>query len=203
MGSTIIRKSNPKDLEDIAKLIYYTEKYPNEEWGGTCKEECYNNIKKLINSKGTRYSYNYIWVAEKDEKVLGIIILIPFNKLNKLTFKTSLITTQLLKGIGNKVEYVLSSIEYLIFKEYVRGTLYVSNIATYPNSRGGGIGKILMNFAEKKSKDLGYKGVSLIAKSEEVSNFYKKLDYKKIFDKNVFGEQIIKMEKMISILILE
>lgn len=199
MGSIIIRKSNQKDLEDIAKLIYYTEKYPNEEWGGTCKEECYSNIKKLINSNGTRYNYKYIWVAEKDKEVLGIIVLIPFNKLMKLTLKTDLITTRLLRGIGNKLLYVLSSIEYLIFKEYARETLYVSNIAISPNSRGLGVGKLLMSFAEEKSKEVGYRGVSLIAKSEEVSKFYEKLDYNKIFDKNILGEQIIKMEKILSV----
>lgn len=199
MGSVVIRKSNQKDIEDITKLIYYTEKYPNEEWGGTCKEECYNNIKKLVNSKGSRYYFEYIWVAERDNDILGIIVMIPYDKLRRLTLHTGLITAGLLKGIGNKILYSLYNIEYLIFKEYADNTLYVANIATSPRARGLGAGKILMNFAEEKSRELGYKGVSLIAKNEEVSKFYEKLKYRKIFDKYILGERIIKMEKIISV----
>lgn len=199
MGTISVRKSNLKDIDDIAQLIYYTEKYPNEEWGGTCKEECYKNIKTLIINKNTRYNNEYIWVAEKDNKILGMIVLIPCDKLIGLTMQTSIITTKLLKGIYNKILYGISTIEYLIFKEYTKDTLYISNIATNPEARGLGVGKILMNFAEEKAKEYGYKGVSLMAKNEEVSKFYEKLDYKKILDKCILGERIIKMEKIITV----
>ena len=199
MGSIIIRKSNSKDIDDIARLIYYTEKYPSEEWGGTCKEECYNNIKTLITSQYTRYNNEYIWVAEKEKNVLGIIVMIPYNKLIRLTLQTGFITTRLLKGFYSKLLYGISTARYLAFKEYTKETLYVSNIATSPNARGLGVGKILMNFAEEKSREYGYKGVSLIAKTEEVSKFYEKLYYKKILDKCIFGERIIKMEKIITV----
>lgn len=197
MSSVVIRKSNLNDINDITKLIYYTEESPNEEWGGHCQKECLENIKNLIKNRGSRYNLKYIWVAERNGEILGIIVMIPYNKLNKLSIKTGLITTKFLTGIKNKVSYMLSTFEYILFKEYKNGTLYVSNIAISPKARGLGIGKLLMKFSESQAKFRGYNGVSLMPKSQDLCEFYEKLEYHKIFDRILLGERVIKMAKFI------
>ncbi|MCS4467931.1 GNAT family N-acetyltransferase [Clostridium botulinum] len=70
-------------------------------------------------------------------------------------------------------------------------------MATVKESRGLGIGKLLMKYAEETAKKKGFKGISLVAKNENVSNFYKKLKYKKTLDIRIFGGKIIKMSKFI------
>ena len=52
-----------------------------------------------------------------------------------------------------------------------------------------------MKYAEQVAKKEEYEGISLLAKDENVTKFYEKLDYNKVFDKVLFGERIIKMVK--------
>ncbi len=73
--------------------------------------------------------------------------------------------------------YIILSIQFL--ENVEKGNLYIANVATVKESRGLGIGKLLMKYAEETAKEKGFKGISLVAKNENVSNFYKKLKYKK------------------------
>ena len=50
-----IRKANNKDIEEIAKLIYYTEVNPVDVWGGEYEEETLDNIKTILTSDVTTY----------------------------------------------------------------------------------------------------------------------------------------------------
>ena len=54
-----------------------------------------------------------------------------------------------------------------------------------------------MSYAENEARKRRLQGVSLLAKDEDVSKFYEKLNYKKTFDKEFCGERIIKMAKFV------
>ena len=192
-----IRKANFSDIEKIAKLIYYTEANPIDVWGGETKEETLENLKTLIRGKESRYSTDYITVAELDKKVVGAIILIPYYKLDKLSIETDLKQIKKIEGFTEKILYIFNSIKYMIFRECRRGDLYISNIATDEKARGLGVGRILMLHAEQVAKKEDFEGISLLAKNEKVTKFYEKLNYSKIFDRVILGERVIKMAKVI------
>lgn len=190
-----IRKSNYSDIDAVANLIYFTEVNPGDVWGGESKEETLENLKNLIKTKESRYSTDYITVAELDNKVVGAIILIPYDKLDKLSIETYLKQFNKIEGVSEKLYYLIDSLKYLIFRECRRGNLYIANIATSESARGLGIGKLLMMYAEKVAKREDFEGISLLAKNEKVSKFYEKLNYNKIFDRVLLGERVIKMAK--------
>ena len=190
-----IRKGNYSDIDAIANLIYFTEVNPGDVWGGESKEETLENLKTLIKTKESRYSTDYITVAELDGKVVGAIILIPYDKLDKLSIETYLKQFNKIEGVSEKLYYVVNSLKYLIFRECRRGNLYIANIATSESARGLGIGKLLMMHAEKVAKREEFEGISLLAKNEKVSKFYEKLNYNTIFDRVLLGERVIKMAK--------
>lgn len=85
-----IRKGKNSDVDEIARLIYYTEVNTGDVWGGETKEETLENLKTLIRTKESRYSTDYITVAELNKKVVGAIILIPYDKLDKLSIETDI-----------------------------------------------------------------------------------------------------------------
>ena len=192
-----IRKATFRDIDKIAKLIYYTEVNPVDVWGGESKEETLDNLKTLIRSKESRYSTDYITVAELDNKVIGAIILIPYDKLNKLSIETDIKQINKIEGFTEKILYIVNSIKYMIFRECRRGNLYISNVATDEKARGLGVGKMLMLYAEQVAKKEDFEGISLLAKNEKVTKFYEKLNYSKIFDRVLLGERVIKMDKVI------
>lgn len=190
-----IRKGTYKDADAIANLIYCTEVHPDYVWGGESKQECLENLKTLVKTKESRYSTDYITVAEVDNKILGAMILIPYDELDRLSIKTDFKQLKKMEGFSEKFYYMVTRIKYMLFRECRRGNLYISNIATDEKARGLGIGKKLMKYAEQVAKKEEYDGISLLAKNENVSKFYEKLDYDKVFDKVLLGERIIKMAK--------
>lgn len=192
-----IRKANFKDSQEIAELIFYTETYPECVWGGETREESLENLRELISLRDSRYSYRYATVAEKDGVILGAMITIPYEKLDALSVKTDTKVIKYIEGFADKIRYIRDSIAYLIFRECKAGDLYIANIATSKEARGMGIGKLLMASAEKEARRYSFHGISLLAKDEKVSKFYEKLNYKKTFDMEVFGERIIKMAKFV------
>lgn len=192
-----IRKGKNSDVDEIARLIYYTEVNTGDVWGGETKEETLENLKILIRTKESRYSTDYITVAELNKKVVGAIILIPYDKLDKLSIETDIRLFNRIEGFTEKILYIVNSIKYMIFRECRRGNLYISNIATDERTRGLGVGKLLMMYAEQVAKNAEFEGISLLAKNEKVTKFYEKLNYNKSFDRVLLGERVIKMAKVL------
>jgi ribosomal protein S18 acetylase RimI-like enzyme len=62
------------------------------------------------------------------------------------------------------------------------GEYYISNIATYPQHRGLGVGKRLILEAEQEAKMVGAERIVLDVEKENINaiDFYKKLGYKTI-----------------------
>ena len=192
-----LRKAELNDVKEIAKLIYYTEVFPEEVWGGETQEECLNNLTELVGMEESRYSYRYATVAEDENKILGAMITIPYEKLDALSVKTDTRIICHIDGFLDKLRYIRDSIAFMIFRECKSGDLYIANIATSKLARGKGVGKKLMSYAEREARIRRYNGISLLAKDEKVSKFYEKLNYRKTFDKVLFGERIIKMAKFV------
>ena len=136
-------------------------------------------------------------MAEGSGEVLGAIVMIPYEELDKLTIRTDFRIINWIEGLRDKFYFLIKRINYIRFRECKKGDLYVSNISTASRARGLGIGKDLMKYAEQVAKNEEYNGVSLLAKNEQVSKFYEKLSYKKIYDKITLGERIIKMAKFV------
>ncbi|WP_315109410.1 GNAT family N-acetyltransferase [Clostridium intestinale] len=150
-----------------------------------------------MREEDSRYSKENITVAAFNDEVLGAIVMIPYEDLDKLTIRTDFRVINCVEGLRDKLYFLMKRVNYIRFRECKKGDLYVSNIATSSRARGLGIGKALMRYAEQTAKKEEYNGVSLLAKNEQVSKFYEKLDYKKIYDKITFGERIIKMAKFV------
>jgi N-acetylglutamate synthase-like GNAT family acetyltransferase len=68
----------------------------------------------------------------------------------------------------------------------------VSAIVVYPDGRRRGVGRFMMDYAEKLAKDLECKGMWLVsgfAREEEAHKFYKELGY------NITGYRFVKLFK--------
>lgn len=68
----------------------------------------------------------------------------------------------------------------------------VSAIVVYPDRRRRGVGRFMMDYAEKLAKELGCKGMWLVSgfgREEEAHGFYKELGY------NINGYRFVKLFK--------
>lgn len=190
-----IRRAQIKDIKALSKLIYQTEEHPDDIWGGETEEECLEILQELFVTEESRYNLKYITVAEKENELLGAIILIPYDELDALSIKTDLKIINHYDSLKDKLLFILDSLKYMVFRECRMGNLYIANVATSKNARGLGVGKLLMSYAEQTAKTKHFRGLSLVAKNEAVSKFYEKLNYEKVFDRSLLGDRMIKMAK--------
>lgn len=197
MCALMIRKARKNDIRKIAELVYTTEEDPSLLWGGESKDECINNICSLIKRRGSRYSLEYISVAEYNNSVEGMIILIPYERLQKLSSNTDKIVLKKTKGLRKKFKFFIDQLRYLRINECKSGEFYIANVATSDNVRELGVGKRLMCHAEEEAKKHHKSVCSLIAKDEFVEKFYEKIDYSTVIDKSILGHRIIRMVKTI------
>ena len=65
---------NKHNLIDIAELIYQTEPELTKMFFGSNKIKAIQRIVKLIKTKSNSFSYNNIFLAYENNKVLGIVI---------------------------------------------------------------------------------------------------------------------------------
>ncbi|MEN8075368.1 GNAT family N-acetyltransferase [Clostridioides difficile] len=181
MEGFTLRDATKEDSGIIAELVYKTEDDPAHVWGCGNKKEVLNRIKWLVESDGSRYSYNNVKVAEFNGKVCGAIILIRGNDLSRLDLVTSIRLIKYIKGIRNRIKFLKDIILELNFNECEENEFYIANLATLEEYRGMGIGKALIKLAEENAKKEGYTSCSLLAKDKGVKSFYEKLDF--VFEK--------------------
>lgn len=197
MNLMSIRSAQKEDVIKISELIYTTENYPEILWGGSTKQECIKNISFLILNDKSRYNLKYISVAQKDNNMVGVLIAIPYYELTNLNISTDITVFKFIKGLRNKLRFIIEEIIYFNINECDKGDLYIANLATDEKLRGLGIGKFLMKYAEKLARDKKCFRCSLIAKDITVTKFYNNIKYNKILDKTILGYRIIKMSKMV------
>ena len=112
MEAMSIRNAQKKDISIIAENLYETECFPQEIWAGENKEETVKNIEKLIYTKNSRYSLEFIKAVEYKNKLAGLIIIIPSNKIRYLNLKTDFKTLGFNKSIFNKFKFLINLVKF-------------------------------------------------------------------------------------------
>ena len=197
MENLMLREATEEDAPIISKLVYETENTPEHEWGYGTKEEILKRIEVLVKSKHSRYYYKYIRIAEMDGKVCGAIILLKGEDILKLELNTDIKILFLLKSVKNKIRYLIDTILEASLDECKDGELYIANLATLKELRGRGIGKKLIELADKIAKDENYKKCSLLAKDKELTLYYSKFNYRIEKEERCFNSSLYRMVKVI------
>lgn len=192
-----VREAKEEDAPIISKLVYETEDTPEHEWGYGTKDEILSRIECLVNTKNSRYYYKYIKIAELEEKVCGAIILLKGEEIFKLDLNTSFKILTSLKGIVNKIRYLLDIITEFSLDECKKGELYIANIATLKEFRGIGVGKELMKLADNVAKLENYNKCSLLAKDKELILYYSRFNYKLEKEEKYFNHRLYRMLKVV------
>ncbi|MDU4891951.1 MAG: GNAT family N-acetyltransferase [Clostridium sp.] len=197
MRKLALRTATEEDAPMIAGLIYETEDNPDHVWGRGTKDIILNRIQWLVKSRTSRYSYLNIKVAELDGKICGAIVLLDSDEIAGLDFKTSLKLLTMIKGVKAKATFIKDLFKSRDLEEGGEKELYIANLATSSEVRGLGIGKELMNLAEKIAKEEGYKGCSLLAKDAKVMKFYERMNYVLEKEEKYFSQSLYRMAKAI------
>ena len=177
-GSITLKKATRKDIKEITELIYITEPEPELEWGYGSEKERKQVLEHLMKIKNNRFSLKNFIVARKDNKLIGMALLIDGKDIDRLTINSEKKVVKIQKGCLNKLGYIDSSIrDYFLFRECEDDEFYISNIAIKKEFRGNGYAKVMIDKISKMAKRKGYDKVSLVAKNDKLIKFYESLGF--------------------------
>ena len=177
-GSITLKKATRKDIKEITELIYITEPEPELEWGYGSEKERKQVLEHLIKIKNNRFSLKNFIVARKDNKLIGMALLIDGKDIDRLTINSEKKVVKIQKGFLNKLGYIYSSIrDYFLFRACENDEFYISNIAIKKEFRGNGYAKVMIDKISQMAKRKGYEKVSLVAKNDKLIKFYESLGF--------------------------
>ena len=177
-GSITLKKATRKDIKEITELIYITEPEPELEWGYGSEKERKQVLEHLIKIKNNRFSLKNFIVARKDNKLIGMALLIDGKDIDRLTINSEKKVVKIQKGFLNKLGYIYSSIrDYFLFRECEDDEFYISTIAIKKEFRGNGYAKVMIDKISQMAKRKGYEKVSLVAKNDKLIKFYESLGF--------------------------
>ena len=177
-GSITLKKATRKDIKEITELIYITEPEPELEWGYGSEKERKQVLEHLMKIKNNRFSLKNFIVARKDNKLIGMALLIDGKDIDRLTINSEKKVVKIQKGFLNKLGYIYSSIrDYFLFRECEDDEFYISNIAKKKEFRGNGYAKVMIDKISQMAKRKGYEKVSLVAKNDKLIKFYESLGF--------------------------
>lgn len=173
-----IERAKKKDINELVDLIYITEPEPEEEWGYGGENRRKENLKKLLAKKNNRFSIENIIVARKGKELVGMLLYLEGNKIDKLTQKSEKYVSDQQNGIIYKLGFkFLGILDKLFCKECEEDEFYISNLAVKEEFRGNHYSELIINKAYELARKKGYKKASLLAKNEKLIKFYNKIGY--------------------------
>ena len=146
----LVRKSTTHDAKQIAPFIYEAiGDIANRLTGQHEDKDILSGLEALVRSEDNRHSYLHTYVACKEEKILGMIVLYDGK------------TGKDLDGLLMKKLQEKYGPSYHIDIEAHEDEYYIDTICVAPDARGLGIGTALLRFAEEQARKLGHTKLSL------------------------------------------
>ena len=177
-SSITLKKATRKDIREITELVYITEPEPELEWGYGSEKERKQVLERLMKIKNNRFSLKNFIVARKDNKLIGMALLIDGKEIDRLTINSEKKVVKIQKGFLNKLGYIYSSVrDYFFFRECEDDEFYISNIAINNEFRRNLYSKIMIDKIKKIAIRKGYGKLSLVAKNDKLVKFYEKLGF--------------------------
>ncbi|MFD1179438.1 GNAT family N-acetyltransferase [Paenibacillus puldeungensis] len=165
-----------------AKLNQIALGYMRYPLAGSKEERIVNRtFVRLWKWSGNRFSHQYAFEAKMGEQTLGIITCYPIPLLNRLAWPTFkiLFSYRKLALIGYNLLNLKDLYSTLTLKEGHDDEYHIGTLAALPESRGLGVGSMLMKFAEEQASLQGYHKCSLTVKKENhrALKLYERLGY--------------------------
>lgn len=184
-----IRQAKPSDAEFAVPLIIDAIGNIAEQMTGeTNSIAIEKELIALFKRKDNRHSYLTTQIAEKDNEMLGVIVL--YSGIDAKRLDNNLIVW-LQKKTGQTV---------VIPPEAYPDEYYIDTVCVNPHFRGQGIGSELLQHAEEIALEKGFTKVSLNVEleKENVIHLYERLGYQKAEPWEIYGSQFHHMLKAIS-----
>ena len=160
-----VRRAEPRDAAEIAVLILHSaEHFLPAVFGPRIRE----GLAVLARERGTLFSHVHTWIAESDGRSGGALL--GYSGIQKAA-EDPATGLGLLRVLGPGM---LLRLGRLLRLQRMIGTLaaseyYVSNVAVFPELRGKGCGRALIETAEEEARAAGLSSVVLDVETDNAA----------------------------------
>lgn len=191
-----VRKATLDDNKGFAELLLLSAPYFQFIFGDKTRIVLQN----LFRYRSNLFSFEHVYFAEVDGKKAGMILGYDRQTKRKEDLKTGYM---LFKEIGVNIlgKFLLLMKFNTTVGKVCKDEYYISNIATYPQFRGKGVGKRLIFEAAQEAKLFSAKRIVLDVEKNNISaiKLYGKLGYKmtKSFSIPLQRDKVLYLNRMI------
>ncbi|WP_448535496.1 GNAT family N-acetyltransferase [Pseudothermotoga sp.] len=195
-----IRKAQPEDGTDFSELFLISAPFFVELF----KDDTKRVLKDLFVSPRNLFSFEHVCFAEIDGQIAGMILSYSWETHRREYLRTGRLLFRVLGFKMFRIFHVLLRFNAKLGK-LAENDYYISNLAVYPNFRGIGIGKLLMEKAQGDAMKIGSK--RLILETEESNtialSLYRKLGFEVVekFQTKLSKDHILNFCRMIKPLV--
>ncbi|MHA7966648.1 GNAT family N-acetyltransferase [Paenibacillus sp. CAU 1782] len=154
---------------------------------------------KLWQGRNNRFSHAYAHEAKLEGQTLGIVTCYPITLANRLAWPTfkKLLSARNWGLIGYHLLHPAESFSLLSLKEGHDDEFHIGTLATMPESRGLGVGSMLIKHAERLALSQGYSKSSLtvVRGNQGAFKLYERLGYRVTGEVNKPALSLFRMAK--------
>jgi len=170
---------NKHDLNKVAELIFETEPELFSLLFGKNKIKALSRIIRAVKTGNTSFGYNNIYLALKEEQILGLTIIYKGDEVDKKTETRNI--SDALDFIGLMRLYILEKIllNKLLTRNLDKKELYINNLCVDKNNRKRGIGIFLLKNIINQAQLKNCKTIVLDVSNENIVavELYKKYEF--------------------------
>jgi ribosomal protein S18 acetylase RimI-like enzyme len=178
--SITLRSATPEDAEPASALIYETMGtlgdylFGHAAGGGTLPV-----LSALFRESGHFLSHQYSILAEAEGTIVGIAQEIPESDLSKATIQLVRVLASCF-GLGAALRLAWRGFPLAFEGDAEAGELYVNTLAVAPAYRNRGIGRALLEDAERRAQELHISvcSLSVMLHNTNAFRFYKRAGYR-------------------------
>ncbi|WDF01960.1 GNAT family N-acetyltransferase [Shouchella hunanensis] len=138
-------------------------------------------MKGLWEGKNNRFSHEFAYEAKVGNKTLGMITCYPTSVMNQLVLPTAkqILHIRRFAMVNYAVKNVRTLYAMMTMEEGKKDEFHIGAMAILPESRGLGIGGMLLHYAEARAKDCSFKKLSLTVRENNprAKQLYERVGY--------------------------
>jgi ribosomal protein S18 acetylase RimI-like enzyme len=138
------------------------------------------SLTRLVQGDYNRFSYQYVRVAQIDEQVVGVAVMVPAEKVHAATdFQTLSYRQQLRLGLVKRL-----IVPFVLQQNYPQGSFYIGNLAVDSRYRNQGIGQqLLLNCIDEAAASSGSIYISVDVDNVRAQKLYQSMGFQLVQEK--------------------
>jgi ribosomal protein S18 acetylase RimI-like enzyme len=179
-SSITLRPANPDDANAAAALIYETMATLGEYlFGQPDAKGAVRTLAVVFRERGHLFSHQFTTLAEVKNEIVGIAQAFPGADLWKVGARLVQVCGKCF-GLTAALRFAWRGFPLAVEPDAENGEFYINTLAVAPSQRNRGIGRVLLQNAERQAKKLNFPVCSLgvLLENANAKRFYERAGYR-------------------------